>query len=157
MLVELLGTSTGMLFGQYSYGNNLGPHFNNVPFIIGINWFLIIYCCGISVSTVFRKLAASAGQEQVYHNKYLKLMSVVFDGATLAVFFDWVLEPAAVKLGYWNWLEPGIPLYNYLSWFLVSVVLLVFFQLLSFPRSNKFAVHLLLIQLMFFLIIRIFL
>ena len=43
MLVEILGTSTGWLFGTYIYGSMLGPGINKVPFMIGINWFIIIY------------------------------------------------------------------------------------------------------------------
>ncbi|MFZ1527323.1 MAG: carotenoid biosynthesis protein [Ferruginibacter sp.] len=157
MCVEIVGTSTGMLFGNYSYGNVLGPGVKNVPFIIGINWFIIVYCCGIGMSTLFRRLAAKVGEETVYQHKFLKTASVVFDGATLAVFFDWILEPAAVKLGYWQWQDGDIPGFNYLSWFMVSALLLLFFQLLPFNKHNKFAVNLLLIQLMFFLILRTFL
>lgn len=33
----------------------------------------------------------------------LKALSVIVDGATLAVFMDQVMEPVAVQLGYWKW------------------------------------------------------
>ena len=35
---ELIGVHSGMLFGNYSYGNNLGLKLAEVPLIIGINW-----------------------------------------------------------------------------------------------------------------------
>ena len=38
----------------------------------------------------------------------MKALSVIIDGATLAVFFDWLMEPVAVKLGYWTWNGDGI-------------------------------------------------
>jgi putative membrane protein len=126
-----------------------------VPWIIGINWFIIVYCSGVSIHAILSKMidrlqAASGGPKQL-----LKTISIVVDGATMAVFFDWMMEPVAVKLGYWTWLGNGdIPLYNYICWLIVSILLLLLFQKLPFPKKNKFAVHLFLIQIMFFLILR---
>ena len=86
------------------------------------------------------------------------MLSIMVDGATLAVLFDWLMEPAAVKLGYWKWLGNGeIPLYNYMCWFVISMLLLFVFHKLQFNKQNKFAVNLLLIQAMFFLLLRTFL
>jgi putative membrane protein len=88
----------------------------------------------------------------------LKALSVIIDGATLAVFFDWLMEPVAVKLGYWSWNGDGsIPMFNYICWFIVSIVLLTVFHFANFNKQNKFAVNLLLTQLMFFLLLRTFL
>ena len=36
--VELIGIHTGLLFGDYKYGFNLGPKLWDVPLVIGINW-----------------------------------------------------------------------------------------------------------------------
>ena len=156
--VEIIGINTGLLFGDYTYGNVLGPKVQNVPLLIGVNWFLIIYCCGISINTLLMKainrIAADTGKNPMA----LKALSVIIDGATLAVFFDWLMEPVAVKLGYWQWLGNGeIPLLNYICWFLISIILLFIFEKLAFSRQNKFAVNLLLIQAMFFLLLRTFL
>jgi bisanhydrobacterioruberin hydratase len=51
--VEVIGTSTGLLFGNYSYSKNLGPAFKNVPLVIGINWCIIMFCCGATVHFIF--------------------------------------------------------------------------------------------------------
>ena len=155
---EMIGVNTAALFGKYHYGNVLALKVMNVPIMIGINWFVIIYCCGISIHTLLMKainrIATDAGKKPMR----LKAMSVIVDGATLAVFFDWVMEPVAVKLGYWQWGEGGdVPGFNYFSWFIVSVLLLAIFQFSKFDKQNKFAVNLLLIQLMFFLLLRTFL
>ncbi|MBC7867716.1 MAG: carotenoid biosynthesis protein [Gloeobacteraceae cyanobacterium ES-bin-316] len=156
--VEILGTSTGLLFGNYSYGTVLGPGIYNVPYIIGVNWFIIIYCCAVSINTLLRHLTARLAEQTGKPSKAIQVLSVMVDGATIAVFFDWLMEPVAVKLGYWQWLGSGeIPLYNYLCWFIISMVLLLVFQKLQFARQNKFAVNLLLIQSMFFLLLRTFL
>lgn len=156
--VEIVGTSTGILFGNYSYGTVLGPGIQNVPFIIGINWFIIMYCCGVTVHLFLQYITARLAEKTGKPSKTIQALSVVVDGATLAVFFDWLMEPVAVKLGYWQWHGNGeIPLLNYVCWFLISMALLFVFEKLSFSRQNKFAVNLLLIQALFFLLLRTFL
>jgi putative membrane protein len=156
--VEMIGINTGILFGDYAYGPVLGLQVMNVPLLIGINWFIIIYSSGIAIHTLLMKainrIAADTGKTPTA----LKALSVIIDGATLAVFFDWLMEPVAVKLGYWTWGGDGtIPVFNYLCWFVVSLVLLSVFHFAKFNKQNKFAVNLLLIQLMFFLLLRTFL
>lgn len=156
--VEMIGIHTGMLFGDYSYGNVLGYKIQAVPLLIGVNWFIIIYCSGISIYTVLMKAIKRISADTGKTPMALKALSVIVDGATLAVFFDWLMEPIAVKLGYWAWKGDGsIPAFNYLCWFIVSILLLTVFHFAKFNKQNKFAVNLLLIQLMFFLILRTFL
>jgi putative membrane protein len=158
ILVEIIGTSTGWLFGEYAYGVVLGPGIFSVPFIIGINWFIIIYCCGVSIQMLLTRLTAKLSEQTGLPAKSIQTLSVVIDGATLAVMLDWLIEPVAVKLGYWKWLQTGdIPFYNYVCWFIISMVLLLLFKRLDFSKQNKFAVNLLLIQAMFFLLLRTFL
>jgi putative membrane protein len=158
IIVEIAGVNTGIIFGDYAYGKVLGLAIKGVPVLIGINWFLIIYCCGISINTLLmkaiRRVAADTGKPPVT----LKALSVITDGATLAVFFDWLMEPVAVKLGYWVWNGDGsIPMLNYICWFVVSLLMLAVFHFAKFNKQNKFAVNLLLIQGMFFLLLRTFL
>ena len=157
--VEWFGVNTSLLFGDYHYGNVMGLQFKNVPLIIGINWFIIIYCSGVTIYTILQRAITKIAEQTGEPVLRLKPLSVIVDGATLAVFFDWVMEPAAVKLGYWQWntTDGSIPLLNYGCWFVISLVLVASFYLLKFNKRNKFAVHLLLIQLMFFLLLRTFL
>jgi putative membrane protein len=79
-LVEVAGVHTGMIFGKYEYGNTLGTKLFDVPLIIGINWFLLIYSAG----TICEKLP---------YNKYIKSLI----GAVLLVMLDVILEPVAVR------------------------------------------------------------
>jgi len=156
--VEVLGVNTGLLFGDYQYGTVLGPRWKAVPLVIGINWILVICCCGISTHTLITKAGASLPGGADGKMAGLKALSVIVDGATLAVLFDWLMEPVAVKLGFWTWNGGAdIPMYNYLCWFVISALLLTLFQFLRFQKQNKFAVNLLLIQGMFFLVLRTFL
>lgn len=156
--VEITGVNTGLLFGDYTYGKALGPHIMGVPLLIGINWFLIIYCCGISIHTLLMKAISKVASDTGKEPMTLKALSVIIDGATLAVFFDWLMEPVAIKLGYWEWGGDGsVPMLNYICWFVVSLLLLTVFHFAKFNKQNKFAVNLLLVQMMFFLLLRTFL
>ncbi len=159
-LSEVIGVNTGLLFGNYSYGSALGIKYKAVPLIIGINWFIVIYCCGVSVTAFLQKIINSIPAvpgNELKPSAALKATSVIIDGATLAAIFDWLIEPVATELGYWQWKNNEIPLYNYVCWFGISLLLMTLFRSLSFEKSNKFAINLLLIQVMFFLILRTFL
>jgi bisanhydrobacterioruberin hydratase len=138
----------------------LGFAIKKVPIVIGINWFIIMYCVGITVHTILEKLTvrfeAMTGEQN--SGGAMKTMSIISDGAMLAVIFDWIMEPAAVQLGYWKWLGDGeIPSFNYLTWFGVSAALMAAFGLLKFKKQNIFALHLLMIMMTFFMLIRTFL
>lgn len=154
MGVELVGTRTGYLFGDYEYGSALGPGWKGVPYIIGINWFVVVYSCGQTLHHLWQSLPEPASDAPRLR-RWLVRRSLVVDGALLAVFFDWLMEPVAVRLGYWSWGGDGsIPGFNYVCWFGVSALLLLLFRVLHLPSRNKFALHLLLIQGMFFLLLR---
>lgn len=153
-VAEVIGTHTGYLFGSYSYGQTLGYRLSEVPLLIGINWFIIIYCCGTAMHLLQQKIRNRLLPEERHSYTWWGRASIVIDGALLAVFFDWVMEPVAVALNFWQWDGNTIPMLNYVSWFVVSVLLLIVFSLLRFNKTNVFAVHLLMIQLLFFLILR---
>ena len=155
--VEIVGVNTAYLFGNYSYGEILGPKIYAVPWLIGITWFTTIFCAGNIVHRLNEWVLKKFGSN-VQPPVAVQLFSFVFDAAMLATLFDWVLEPAATKLGYWQWKPEGeIPLFNFLCWFMVSAVLLIVFRLLKFDKHNQFAVHLFIIQLLFFLVLQTFL
>jgi bisanhydrobacterioruberin hydratase len=156
-LVEVIGVNTGWLFGNYAYGNVLGPQWKKVPLVIGVNWFIVMYTSGITVHMILQKIINYTAVHSKETSKKMQALSLIVDGATLAVFFDWVLEPIAIKLKFWYWLGDGtIPPYNYLCWFAVSMFLLTIFHFCKFEKQNKFAVNLLLIQMTFFLLLRTF-
>lgn len=158
MLTEMIGVNTSWLFGKYEYGKVLGKGIINVPWLIGVNWFIVMYCCGVAVAHLHERIKRQSALAESFLTPQMQLMSFVIDGALLATFFDFMLEPVAVKLGYWTWLGDGkIPFTNYLCWFVISGLLLTVFKLLSFPKHNQFAVHLLFIELLFFGALRTFL
>ncbi|MDQ2751937.1 MAG: carotenoid biosynthesis protein [Bacteroidota bacterium] len=154
-LVEWIGIHTGALFGSYEYGKVLGLKYGNVPLLIGVNWFIIIYCTGVVTSKLYDKMNAKFKDVQANIKPVLQFVSIVVDGALLATFFDFIIEPVAVKLGFWKWLHGTIPFYNYVCWFAVSALLLTIFRLLPFDKNNRLAVHLFIVQVLFFLLLRV--
>lgn len=155
MASEIIGTHTGILFGNYAYGDVLGPDLFGVPLLIGCNWFLTLRASsGIAarmVSALHRKEAGGDAPPDTGRTRWaLPLL-----GALLATFFDWVMEPVAVRLGYWTWFGDGsIPVLNYLTWFVVSWLLLSLAARLRISDTNPFPARLYLIQLLFFLLLR---
>lgn len=154
-IVEYIGVNFHLLFGEYRYLKAMGVQWKGVPLVIGVNWFIIMYCCAVSVQMFLNFMwNRLRNREQPYRNN-VGYVAVILDAALLATFFDWIMEPVAVQLGYWEWLGNGsIPMLNYVSWMLISALLMLLFRLLSFDKHNQFAVNLLLIQFMFFLILR---
>ena len=157
-LSEVVGVNTGLLFGDYHYSKILGIQLFQVPILIAVNWFIIIYCSGIGTHVLLNKVINRVAKDYNEPSLKLKAMSVIFDGASLAVLFDWLMEPVAIKLGFWTWGGDGsVPFYNYFCWLLISILLLTVFNFFNFRKENKFAVNLLLTQALFFLILRTFL
>lgn len=157
MGVEMIGVNSAVFFGTYQYGSLLGPKLLGVPLLIGLNWFVVMICVTAVMEQfqqwIKNKIPGDAGELP----EKLSALSMIVDGALLAVFFDWIMEPVAMKLGFWQWENGVVPAYNYLCWFLVSVFLLVVLRRFSFARANHFAVHLFIIQLLFFGMLRTFL
>lgn len=153
-IAELIGVHTGLLFGAYNYGTVLGPKMWQVPVLIGLNWFVIVYCVGSLMEQLHHKMASASA---TVVGATLVTISIVVDGAAIATLFDYFMEPVAVSLGYWQWKTPDIPVYNYICWFILSALLLLVMRKLKVATKNHFATHLLIIQVLFFLMLNLFL
>ncbi|MEM0272202.1 MAG: carotenoid biosynthesis protein [Thermoprotei archaeon] len=101
---ELVGVHTGFPFGEYYYtGTDLGPMVLGVPAFIPLLWATLSY---FSYSSV--------------ENPFL--------GAWLMVLADITIDPLFSRFD-WHWVSPGqyfgVPLTNFLGWFLVSTLILI--------------------------------
>lgn len=134
--VELIGVHTGMLFGDYSYGANLGPKLWGVPLVIGINWGVL----SITTASITQKINLPV---------YFKIIVNAF----LLVLFDFVMEPVAMKSDFWSWKNDEIPLFNYVCWFFVALILQLIYHWIRKSKSNKVFNALFVIQLLFFIIL----
>lgn len=151
-IAEWVGVNTGALFGQYHYSSLLGLKISGVPVLIGINWFMVTYSSGAAAEWLISAFEGGTMKVKLFSRTSI----VVLLGATLAVFLDWLMEPVAVMLGWWEWQNGGlIPASNYQSWFIVSFVIIAFYRLLAFNKENKFPFRLYFVLLLFFVLIRI--
>ena len=133
MIAEIIGTKTGILFGNYSYGNNLGPKIIGVPPLIGINWIVLTFL----TATIARR---------VIHFKWLSIIC----GALLMVGLDFFIEPIAPIFDFWSWDEGVAPLKNFIHWFIVSLLMqaVVYDEL---PEKNHYLpIHHFASQVLFF-------
>ncbi|PAX54848.1 gamma-carotene 1'-hydroxylase CruF [Brunnivagina elsteri] len=117
---ELLGTSTGLPFGDYSYLNGLGYKIAGlVPFTIPLSWFYV----GLSAY-----LLARAGLGVAKNPSFLRQVGAIALGAILFTCWDFALEPAMsqTSLPFWYWEQPGAffgtPYQNYAGWFGTSAL-----------------------------------
>ncbi len=136
-VAEAAGVHTGLVFGHYSYGTVLGPKLSGVPLLIGMNWVVVL----IGAIAVASKISDKPLQQSLI-------------AAAVATGYDWVMEPVAVKLGYWQWQGGVIPLYNYLCWLLISLQIALLANKMKIT-ANNFSLWLFLIQLVFFILLRI--
>jgi putative membrane protein len=138
--VEVLGVATGAIFGVYHYGEALGMQGLNVPFIIGVNWYLL----------------AMATYEAFHYKHIHKLMRALLSAA-LMTFIDVLIEPLSAKLDFWYWSENIAPLQNYIAWFLVAFLFQLIIQQFK-PQVNKTAaIFVIALQIIFFTSLHLFL
>jgi putative membrane protein len=154
LTTEIIGVNTGLLFGDYQYGSVLGPKLFGVPLLIGLNWFIIVFCSG---SVCSQGLNFLQKKFDVNVPSSVFKIAVVIAGAAIATCFDIILEPAAVKLQFWSWENGVIPLFNYICWFSISVILLSVKMYFSKLSAQPFSIALLSIQAVFFLVLNMFL
>lgn len=133
-LAEWLGVHTGLLFGNYTYGKTLGIKLFDIPLMIGVNWFLLIYAVGVTM------------QRSRLKSAFFRVVT----GAAILVLLDLLIEPVAIKFDYWHWVDVSIPLKNYICWFLVSVLMLGVFEWFDFKKQSKAAPVLLVTEFVFF-------
>ncbi|MBN8682538.1 MAG: carotenoid biosynthesis protein [Chitinophagales bacterium] len=135
-LIEVVGINTGLIFGHYQYDVALGPKIWGTPPMIGINWLLTSYLCGIAV----HYLAPQASW----------WVKALLGGAAMTA-FDVLVEPVAMRYQFWSWENDTVPLQNYAAWFVVgSLVQYAFFRL-GVGQRNRMALVLLACQLAFFI------
>ncbi|HPE75273.1 MAG TPA: carotenoid biosynthesis protein [Draconibacterium sp.] len=137
--VEVTGVNTGLIFGQYNYGESLGLKVFNTPLIIGLNWLLLVY------------LTASVLESS---NTAVPVKIVI--SALLMLGYDLIIEQIAPLLNMWNWQSNLIPVKNYLSWFLLALVFHAAIQVFRIKTKNKLAPVILVCQVSFFLILLIY-
>jgi putative membrane protein len=137
--LEVIGVKSGLLFGNYTYLENLGPKLLETPILIGVNWVLVSFS-SISVVEWFA---------QKFKIKLNQLIASIL-GGLLMVLTDVFIEPIAPILGFWEWDGGIIPLQNYTAWFFFGFVFCYWIVQQQLHNKSKYATFLYLLQLLFF-------
>jgi uncharacterized membrane protein len=143
-ILEWAGVRTGKIFGQYSYGNNLGLKIFDVPLVIGINWLMLSYC---SMQVVHKLL----GRFQLPNPELLN----AFVAALLMLILDILIEPVSGFMDFWYWENQLPPINNYTAWFSFALAFNFIYAKMQLPYGNRLALWLFALQLVFFLAMNI--
>ena len=135
-LIEVLGTTTQFPFGEYVYTDALGIAVLGVPILIPMAWSMVAYPMLLAV----QRLSTTS-------------LGVALIGGWLLMAWDLFLDPQMVGEGYWTWQTigwelpgiDGIPLQNFLGWWLAGIVLMFILDRLPRKAANDSAPNTLLL------------
>lgn len=133
MIAEWLGVNYGLMFGEYSYGTNLGLKIWGVPLLIGVNWAVL---CFITAAL------ASKTKQPIWIKAAI--------GAALMVFLDYFMEFSAPGFDFWQFSGEGATFINYRDWFVVAYLLHLAYHKLDIKGDSQISFHLYGAQLLFF-------
>lgn len=124
LAAELVGTTTGLPFGEYAYSSLLGwKWLGHVPALIPLSWFLM----AVPAYVLSRRRFPDR----------LPLQWLL--GAALLTAWDLALDPAMSSLtSYWMWGESGpyygMPLVNLLGWMVTGGAIMALLHVAGGPR-----------------------
>jgi len=134
--IELVGVTTGKVFGHYWYGSALGPKVAGVPPLIGINWCMLL-------------LGASSVTGHFLSDQSTTIKALAT--AVLMTLLDAAMEPVCKALDMWEWGAGMAPLKNYLSWFVFSFLLSMVYYTFEAEHKNRVAFTVFVLQAIFFI------
>ena len=103
MAAEWAGVNKGWIFGIYSYGENLGWKWQGVPWMIGVNWALLVF----ATHAIASRFSKSEWGISIF-------------ASLLMVALDVLMEQCAPTMDYWQFVG-GVPLQNYIGWFCTAM------------------------------------
>lgn len=146
VVLEMVGVATGKVFGPYHYGATLRGQVAGVPLLIGLNWTTLLL-------GALAWLEVPLNKENRLTPRSSLLAPIL--AAALLTGFDWVMEPVAVALDYWQWHTwPRIPARNYAAWFGIALGAGFVFQALGLRVHTGLARFYFAAQLLFFVLLR---
>ena len=134
--IEAIGVNTGLIFGNYCYGNALGIKLFNTPLLIGLNWLFLIY-------------TSTSISERITNKTILQIIIA----PTLLLPYDLILEQLAPKMEMWRWINVSVPVRNYIAWWIIAFAFTCFLKLFKINTKNPLATLLFICQFVFFILL----
>ncbi|RCK77634.1 MAG: hypothetical protein IGBAC_1943 [Ignavibacteriae bacterium] len=138
-LIEVIGVNTGLIFGEYTYGQTLGLKISNTPVIIGLNWVLLVYL----TSSIVEKYNIS---------NLLKILIASF----LMLVYNIVLEKVAPLLDLWQFSKNVVPVKNYIAWLIIAIFFHTLIKIFRIHTINRVLKALNMLKWQFSRIIKMF-
>lgn len=140
LVIETMGVTTGLIFGDYHYTEHFGPMLWVVPLTIPLAWYIVV------TNALFIVRLAAPHCSQIAEAAL---------SAIICTLYDFILEPfATTSKHYWVWQDGAIPLRNYVAWFILSGLLVWLFAprfSTAFPRDVRPIAILAITLLLFFI------
>jgi bisanhydrobacterioruberin hydratase len=136
--IESVGVVSGFPYGFFNYTQRLGFFVGVVPWTVSFGWVPLLLASWFLTEKFF---SLSFRKSVVFD--YFLFLKKLFVGAFIFMVFDFVLDPGAVSIGFWEWHKNGfyygIPLSNFVGWFFSGLVglLIVYFIVGENLNTNK--------------------
>jgi putative membrane protein len=116
--MEETGVRTGLVFGPYHYSDQLGIKLDQVPVLIPLGWFMMIYPS---------RMLAKAMLRNIDLRSIPGITALAALSAMVMTAWDMVMDPGMSTLGQnWVWEKGGayfgVPRHNYFGWLLTTFV-----------------------------------
>ena len=129
---EEVGVSTGLVYGAYHYSSRLGAKLGEVPLIIPLAWFMMVYASW----TVARLLLDGAGSSTSGGGTAARIVTA----AMVMTAWDTVMDPGMARSGAWTWEQGGayfgVPLHNFAGWLATTITVYTVAELF-FRRMDR--------------------
>ncbi|HEY7247904.1 MAG TPA: carotenoid biosynthesis protein [Xanthobacteraceae bacterium] len=137
-LMENIGVLTGFPFGHYHYTDALGPKLLLVPLLIGPAYFGSGYLSWVMANVLLRADRRTDA---------LAVLMVPLAATFIMVSWDLCFDPAASTVAHmWIWEDGGgyfgVPLTNFLGWYLTVYIFLQLFAVYRARRASPAVVSL---------------
>ncbi len=125
------GVATGLVYGGYHYTDYLGPRLGDVPLLIPLAWFMMIYPSYVIANLIVGRRVTGPGPG-------LRTL-VVAAGASAVVMTAWdlVVDPilSGPSVHAWVWESGGayfgVPLQNFFGWLVTTFVVYAAYRLVE--------------------------
>ena len=129
--LEEFGVVTGLLYGGYHYTSYLGARLGDVPVLIPLAWFMMIYPSYVIANLVVARqpVGTPAGLSPL-----IRLAAV---GAVVMTVWDLVIDPilSGPQARAWVWESGGayfgVPVQNYAGWLVTTFVVYLAYRALE--------------------------
>jgi uncharacterized membrane protein len=128
---EQVGVATGLVFGAYHYTDYLGVRLGDVPLLIPLAWFMMIYPSYVIANMVLERRPIGTP------NGMARLVRLAAVSAVVMTLWDLVIDPIlsgpSVRAWIWETGGPyfGIPIQNYVGWLLTTFTVYLAYRALE--------------------------